>query len=191
MPSSGSRAIPSAAPIRLTETRFVKQIDGGIVPIEAADLWPTNGGGLYEIRVKVPSVVPIVGRMDPPTYSVTAFARGYGSANSAQLGPLTEGENFVPTIVLPRADSYVSGGVVDASGKPVAGVRVSVSFPPTQSSRRSAGAQTDAQGRFRIDELVIGETAWLSASMGGQSARIPITPPASDVTVALQRQGGQ
>jgi hypothetical protein len=77
-------------------------------------------------------------------YSIAADADGFGEAQ-ARLH-LDAGTKELPALKLPRADSTTGGVVVDAEGKPVAGITVHLNNGMSPKT-----AVTDAQGRFSFD----------------------------------------
>jgi peroxiredoxin/5-hydroxyisourate hydrolase-like protein (transthyretin family) len=84
-------------------------------------------------------------------YMVSATAKGYGSKNMMSIDGLKPGETrALEPLTLRKADRSVAGRVVDASGKPVAGVTLWIEG--RESTNQSV--TTDREGRFRRDGLV-------------------------------------
>ncbi len=83
-------------------------------------------------------------------YSVVAEAAGYGTQGSSvtQYKPGERGS--VPALLLPRADSFVAGRIVDENGDPVAKQIVNLEGRTNKFQQ----AVTDAQGHFRFDGVV-------------------------------------
>lgn len=117
----------------------------------------TNGQGRFEIPA-----VPTDQR-----YHLVINAEGYGQF---QLSPgkieISPGRLEMPPIVLPTADQSVSGVVVDAEDKGVAGARVRT-YGNNQPNR---DAVTDKDGKFEITKLVAGPlilNAWYDDPAAG------------------------
>jgi hypothetical protein len=95
-----------------------------------------------------------------------------------------DAKTFVPMeqapLVLKRAASFVSGVVVDASGKPVADILINMNGHDTaQQSKR-----TDADGRFEFVDVVDGDAISLNAFKDGdQGPEIKVPAGSVDVTV--------
>ena len=98
------------------------------------------------------------------TYSVEAHASGYGRAQAAVHLKSGEQNAQQAPLVLKRADSVVTGTVVDDAGKPLAGVEVNLFGQATHQQHM----KTDANGGFEFADIVEGETIRLSLSRDGQ-----------------------
>lgn len=134
---------------------------------------PTDANGRYSF-----DDLPVDGR-----YSVSAYGKGYGEAQAnvrLRLGPVNE----APALKLARADSFVAGKVVDADGKPVAGVTVYLMINRGERPE----AITDQTGAFRFDGVVAGKQVTVytmsanGKSIGGQANAKPGT---SDTVLTL------
>ena len=129
----------------------------------------TDGTGNYQI-VNVP----------PGTITVQASKSGY--ANAASSGSIATGGVllFSPVLVpsdQPGAGATIAGTVIRASDNvPLAGVLVAVSGATT------AGATTDAVGRYSIDNLNAGSTV-VSASLTGFDTVTASTNVVANATV--------
>lgn len=132
----------------------------------------TDAQGRYRFRDK-----PIDER-----YSVSAHAKGYGEAD-AKLFIEPGDTNDAPPLKLPRADSFVAGKVVDADGKPVAGVKVYLA------TNQRPEQTTDASGAFRFDGVVPGKPASIYVLRPGEdmpAGTINTKPGSSNVVIKLR-----
>jgi hypothetical protein len=100
----------------------------------------------------------------------------------AEFLELKEGQTLeAPPFVLHKADSFIAGRLLDQDGKPAPGIRISLSpsLPPRT-------VTTDADGRFRFDNIVPGQPLSLRVSSDGLMASSQVTAPAEDVTLTLR-----
>jgi len=115
----------------------------------------TNATGKFEVRA-IPR---------DHKYSVTASAEGFGQneiqihADNAEYNHLDVGK-----LTLAVANLAVSGVVVDADDKPVAGARVYC----YGEGQTPGSTQTDAEGKFTIEKICAG-TIRISASVSGET----------------------
>jgi len=92
----------------------------------------------------------------PPTlgdtaYTVGAQASGYANTDSTPLSVTASQTVQIPDLVLKLANSFVGGTVVNAAGKPVANVTVSVNDVPNGSTT------SDQAGHFMIKDVPEGD----------------------------------
>jgi hypothetical protein len=113
---------------------------------------------------------------------VVVQAQGqYAVTRSAAQDGLRIGEvRKVPDIVLKRADRFVAGRVVDASGKPAAGVTVSI-----LAWSRSLEVRTDASGKFDFEGVADTEVELLAEDAAGQVASIRAKSNTTDNVIVL------
>lgn len=105
---------------------------------------------------------------------------GY-AMGSADIEPLRAGQSEEKTIQLERADSFVAGRVLHADGKPAAGLHV-------WASGALAIGRTDAQGRFRIGNVVRGPISINVSPVGGTGWNLTQTVSGrSDVRIVLSK----
>ena len=83
-------------------------------------------------------------------YSVSAEAGGYGTCSSEVTQYKPGSSNPLAALLLPRADSFVAGRVVDENGDPVAKQTVNLQGRANKFQQ----VITDAQGHFRFDGVV-------------------------------------
>ena len=93
-------------------------------------------------------------------------ASGYGRAGASVK--LKDGEAIVqqPALVLKRADSVLTGTVVDDAGKPLSDVEVDIFGQATNQQH----VKTDATGGFEFADIVEGETISISLTRDGKYA---------------------
>lgn len=80
-------------------------------------------------------------------YQVYAKAANYGKT-SAEWFTLGEGARHVPDLVLPKAEYFIAGQVVDPQGQPIGGASVFV-----KGSRTGVDSITDSAGKFRLKDI--------------------------------------
>ncbi len=80
-------------------------------------------------------------------YQVYAKAANYGKTSSEWF-TLQEGANNVPNLVLPKAEYFIAGQVVDWQGQPIGGASVFAEGPHT-----GANSITDSAGKFRLKNI--------------------------------------
>jgi hypothetical protein len=99
-------------------------------------------------------------------YQIRAYAKGFGLITA----PVTvdKGKQSETTITLPKAESFVSGVVLDTNGAPMADKRVALrstlSAPQT--------VRTDITGHFRMDGIVAGDKVAIGVSEEDQFGTI-------------------
>ncbi len=131
-----------------TDSRNHTELDSKHVRTDSAGAFraPLGPGGEYQVVVRA-----------------DGFNQVYATHSPLTLVP-GQSESFGP-IHLVRADGSVSGTVADAAGKPMAGVLAYVRGDKTGTS----AAVTDAQGKFRIPNVVVGERVWLRLTLHGEA----------------------
>src|SRR5262249_5457988 len=117
-------------------------------------------------------------------YRVIVSGEGFGRTETAPVtGRRGEAHDF-GRIVVARLGGVVKGRVVDAAGRPVAGASVfNAGDAPLPVS-----ATTDAEGRFRLEDLQVG-TVYVFAQKAGYRFAGMRTKTGSDVTVTLRVAG--
>ncbi|MGE5296031.1 MAG: carboxypeptidase regulatory-like domain-containing protein [Solirubrobacterales bacterium] len=182
------RGIP-AAYVRLILASLRRSPHRTSVPKEIA----TDANGFFEIR-GVPAL-PV--DFDAHYYVVAARAPGYNetSVDPVPLAGPVEEPIRLKTLVLQPADQSVSGVLVDANGKPVAGAMVETQ--PIQPDEiyvvRDDVAQphrqtlTDAHGQFRIEGVCKGpvELAARASSSAAETGVVHTTGGKSGVKIIL------
>jgi hypothetical protein len=115
----------------------------------------TDAEGRFELSALLPGIA----------YSVQTSVEGYASRHDEAF-MLNAGETHaLGNIVLPRADQDLSGVLVDAQGKPVAGARIVAysNLADGHCHARTETRLTDNQGRFQLRGLPRGDaTVWQS-----------------------------
>jgi hypothetical protein len=95
-------------------------------------------------------------------YIVTAKAKGYGTVSSDETEAGTASTVTVHPIVIPVANSFVGGSVVDSKGNPVAGATV------YDNSVDGLTATTDQAGHFMLNGTPAGKNSlWIQTTDGG------------------------
>ncbi len=90
-------------------------------------------------------------------YQVYAKAANYGKTSSEWF-TLGEGGRNVPDLVLPKAEYFIAGQVVDSQGQSISGAFVEV-----EGSRTRATTITDSEGKFHLKDIAdsrVGVYAW-------------------------------
>lgn len=134
------------------------------VLVRLSDLDPKN----HYVRSETSYSTDAEGRFTIPLaldgeYYLSVGADGYNTVQPLDPGGFTpkRGETKdVGLITLRKAEGFVSGQVVEEDGKPVVGAVTSVRGAATLLST----VETDAEGRFRISNVVKGETLELCVS---------------------------
>ena len=80
-------------------------------------------------------------------YQIHATAAGYGRVSSEWF-TLQEGDHKVPVLVLPKAEHFIAGQVVDWQGKPIGATRIVAQGPNT-----AVNAISDSEGNFRLENI--------------------------------------
>ena len=80
-------------------------------------------------------------------YQVYAKAANYGKTSSEWF-TLGEGTRNVPDLVLPKAEYFIAGQVVDSQGQPISGASVLA-----EGSRTGANTITDSAGKFHLKDI--------------------------------------
>jgi peroxiredoxin len=88
-------------------------------------------------------------------HEVKASAAGYSEAKRPGVSPGAD-EADLGTLTLTSAHLAISGRVTDLDGKPLGGVRVGA-WGETQNSIGRSEVLTDAQGRYRLENLAAGK----------------------------------
>jgi hypothetical protein len=118
-------------------------------------------------------------------YYVSAEADGFGVAQrklNLEVGKQAE----TPNLKLPRADSHISGVVVDDDDRPIEGAEV------VSNSGQSGlhTATTDKYGKFRIENIVQGDRVLLSVRGDTRRADYKtLVAPQDDVKLAYHPSG--
>jgi hypothetical protein len=139
----------------------------------------TSADGRFEIRA-----IPV-----GPRYMVTAAADGYGTQTRSTDGfAARENRLDLGTFTLAPANLSVSGIVVDAQGEPVAGASVHM-YGIGQPER--SNAQTDGEGRFRIDGVCAGSVSLRAGTRGSNPTYGDAIAQAgaTDVKIVVAEQG--
>jgi protocatechuate 3,4-dioxygenase beta subunit len=120
----------------------------------------------------------VAGQPQGQRYEMTVFAKGYGSAHQevGEAETLTTNCEFAP-FVLARADRKLAGQVLDAEGKPAAGVQLQLNGE----GQPGGWAKTDATGHFLFDAVCAGPVSL--------NARVQVGP-ANYVGSLTQAEGG-
>ena len=90
-------------------------------------------------------------------YQVYAKAANYG-ITSSEWFTLGEGARDVPDLVLPKAEYFIAGQVVDSQGHPISGALVNA-----EGSRTGVITFTDSEGKFHLKDITdsrVGVYAW-------------------------------
>jgi uncharacterized GH25 family protein len=119
---------------------------------ELASRWGTTGpDGTFTLS-------PVYGDRN---YRVLIAEPGYTSGSVTFSG--SAGQRIdIPPITLIKADSFITGTVIDETGAPLPNAYVTTSGG--RAGYRSV--QTNAEGRFRIDKLVAGDMVSISTNAG-------------------------
>jgi hypothetical protein len=114
-----------------------------------------RGRGSYDERTTNADGICTFNRLAPDmSYSIHVSADGFGTSDAS--APITPGQQTdLPPIFLTKADSFISGIVVDENGNPVADMPITVS---SGGYGRTNAARTDIAGRFRVEKLAPNET---------------------------------
>jgi Carboxypeptidase regulatory-like domain len=174
---------------QLVDARTFQPLRGAIVtavrvPTGKADAQPNIGfrtgeDGKFVLRGVAPGIV---------NFSVSKA--GYVSGPFPSVRPAVDGEQIDNVILTVPPGASVSGRVLDESGNPVAGVRVSFtadSQPPITGSSQSVpggGAMTTEDGRYLVGGLPAGEYA---ISVRSFMETVDTTSSANDVVVIPNR----
>lgn len=116
----------------------------------------TDVDGRFELSRLLPGI----------TYSVKTNAEGYASRNDEPFMLNAAEAHALGDIVLPCADQELSGVLVDAQGKPVAGARIVAysNLADRHCHARTETCLTDNQGHFQLRGLPRGDaTVWQSS----------------------------
>jgi len=125
-------------------------------PIQRASVTLTHISGYYQIpgdqvQTDAQGQYAFPPNLGGTVYSVGAAASGYANADSKAMN-VTAGQTVqVPDLVLQSANNFVGGTVVNAAGKPVANVTVSINNVP------NGTATTDQAGHFLIKNVPDGD----------------------------------
>jgi hypothetical protein len=117
---------------------------------------PTQGSGLYNTITDSEGRFEFKGIPAAHKYSFVAKASGYGSTWVHDIyvsRNLPQNRFELEPITLAIADESVSGVVVDANDKPISGARLSTDG---EGQPQHYNIQTDAEGKFTIDEVCPG-----------------------------------
>jgi protocatechuate 3,4-dioxygenase beta subunit/thiol-disulfide isomerase/thioredoxin len=101
-------------------------------------------------------------------YGIAASAEGFGSLSSEDLKSF-DGTDGAVSLVLKSASESLTGTVVDAEGKPVAGAWVNCYGGG--SSRGIQQIVTDSEGRFTIESLTPGRVSLEAGKYDAESSR--------------------
>lgn len=145
---------------------------------------PTIGRPIRRTTTDAQGQFTLTGLWPDRRYSVIATAAGHGQQRSALLEDLQAGATrALEPLVLPQADRFVAGHVVDEAGKPLAGISVSIGGPETPPRFQT----TDRQGRFRFAGVVEEEVTLQVKEDGDrwQRQRVPAGTP--DAVLVLSR----
>ncbi len=113
-------------------------------------------------------------------YQLSVSAEGFAKTETALVKGRGGEVRDEGTIALRRVGGIVRGRVIDAAGKPVAGVRVFNSGD----APRTVQTTTDAEGRFRLDGFYVGPV-YVFARRAGYRFTGARTTTGADVTLTL------
>jgi len=129
-----------------TQDSITTLVFGG--PVQDATMGRTDANGIFR-----------VGGMPPGPRELTVYATGYPAIRAkTNIVP-----DMKPAEITIEAGGSLTGVVVDAAGRPVAGAHVGA---------RGASSVSDASGHFQLDGLPLHRTFDLSASVKGASGSI-------------------
>jgi hypothetical protein len=145
------------------------------------------GMGMTQVETDADGRYEFEGLRVGDEYSLGINAARFGSLNVPVKLEADQTLAQQGDIILPHADSFVIGKVVDAGNKPVADLPVNVSGHTTPTQKTT----TDANGKFAFTNIVEGETLsfwftpngeWIDggkAEAGDVDARLIFKPPAN------------
>jgi len=135
----------------------------------------TDARGNFEVKAIPPG----------QRYYVIARADGYGEKQiEADADDAVGGRLRVEKLILPVANLSVSGVVVDANDKPIAGARV-YCYSEGQQQR---GTQTDAEGKFTLDKICPGKVNVLAWGKGQLNGSVQTEGGARDVKIVISAE---
>ncbi len=152
-------------------TGTVVSEDGAPIPNALVRIYetdPRSHYGLGSKEVKTDAAGTFRLSLDPNgQYQAYVRADGFNqvSVSDKPLSVVSGTPTDLGTIHLLRADGFIAGRVVDTAGKPMAGVLTNVRDGKTGVS----AAVTDAEGKFRIPNVVIGERLTLHLCLHGEA----------------------
>lgn len=112
-------------------------------------------------------------------YEVHSQGGGYGVGNMKV--EVKAGGEVEVRMTVPKAQSFVAGQVLDSEGRPVADYQVE--FGSDKSGQRMIN--TDADGRFRFDDVVAGDRVFVFARKGEKSIRAEDAKAGKDDVVII------
>lgn len=118
-------------------------------------------------------------------YMVRVEAAGYGSKYSDRFQAAGGKSLDVPALVIPKADSFVAGTVVDPQGHPVPAAEVTDSEVP------DGRAVTDARGRFRINGVPGPKAIVQVQAPENRFASIQVAAGREDVVITVKSESEQ
>lgn len=155
----------------LPVTGTVVSEDGTPIPnaqVRIFEIDPRSHYGLGDKTVKTDAAGAFHIPLDPNgQYQAYVRADGFNQVSvSDKPLPVVAGElTELGAIHLLRADGFITGKVVDTAGKPMAGVLTNVRDGKTGVS----AAVTDADGKFRIPNVIVGERLTLHLCRHGEA----------------------
>ena len=204
-PDSEGLALVLATPLRFTGV--VRDDAGEPVAEFEVQASPTTGKnirGASRVQAVSESFTPEDGTFTlvgvyPGEWTVSASAAGYTSAEDPT--PLSIPHDGAPIELVLSRSASVSGQVIDPSGVPVAGARVAESTGRTGRSQvmfgggDRGGVETDAEGRFQLEDLAVGGHSLVAHSAGwapSASFAVDLMPAQALADVVLElRVGGR
>jgi protocatechuate 3,4-dioxygenase beta subunit len=118
--------------------------------------------------------------------TLTATRAGSAAARATVEIPADDQASVAAEVRLRRGGT-VSGTVLDAEGKPVAGARITAWNPAGDGDQwmPHRTARTDAEGRFRVEDLPLVAFTLSVERAGFTAAKVPLEAPREDVSVRL------
>jgi protocatechuate 3,4-dioxygenase beta subunit len=153
-------------------------------------LWFGNMGtqfGPHPVPVDPQGRFEVSGLPADRRYSVSADAKGYGSASqNIEREDSSTNRVELAALVLQRADQQLAGQVVDADDKPVAGARVYI----YGQGQPNTSARSDAKGHFKFEAVCEGAVQ-VSANARETYGSTSAQAGATDVVVRLGARQSQ
>jgi protocatechuate 3,4-dioxygenase beta subunit len=134
----------------------------------------TNADGHFETKALWPG--------EP--YRVNVSAEGYGKAQSTQVLAKAGQVHDLQQIILQRTGGVVQGQIVDSRGQPIRGAQVFNNGDGPQPVQD----QSDASGRFRLDDLFTGGVYVCARKSGYRFTAKHVVTDGPNVTIQLLRK---
>jgi len=177
----------------------VRVVDGDGNPIEGAEVnayWRAEDWGMYPTLGETGADGRLVSEVQWPegSYQMVATAPGCSKVETDWWEAVSGETHDFGEVALIRAGGVVAGRVVDANDQPVAGATVRNSGDGPQAVQ----AQTDDQGRFRLEGLYPGHACIIAekddlfggarVAVGAEDGVVTVTPEPADVTLGEPRE---